>query len=320
MKTLLTLFLLSLTTSVTVKGAIVGPVDEYPQIKTVNGTVYTKVKVVKASPLEIRIMHEGGVASIPLSQLPAEVRANYGEANPAAEANMARERRQADSEASKQGRQQREAVHFSRVTGLSYDECLRAVEVRDWAESHAEGGLVDGVRHTKAEIDEQMARAMAVLNTRPGDAEREAQQAARDAEAIARVKAMDRAEAAAAASRPPEEKAAAVGFVPGVLEIVSAKYSLRGNQPRNVKNRLTKMITEGHITAPVSMRVSDALSDAARNQGDITGTTALLITEDIIAATTTQQTGNANVLTVVYTFNGKTHSKWVAEGEMLVLP
>ncbi len=320
MKTFLKLFLLSVAAIAPAKAAIIGPVDEYPELKTLGGKVYTKVKVIKASPLEIRIMHDGGMASIPLSQLTPEVRANYGEANPAAEANMAKERQQADSEASKQGRQQREAVHFSRVTGLSYDECLRAVEVRDWAESNPNGGMEGDIHYSKAKVAKQLALAMDVLNTRPGDAERAAQQAVWDAESIARAKAMEASENAAAASRTPEEKAAAENFVPGVLEIVSAKYTLQGNQPRNVKNRLRKMVSEGHIDSPVAVRVTDALSDAAINQGNSVTSATVVITDDLIAAAVTQEQRAANMLNVVYIFNGQTYSKWVREGDMLVLP
>lgn len=108
------------------------------------------------------------------------------------------------------------------------------------------------------------------------------------------------------------------GFVPGKIVIVSAKYSLDGNQPRNVKNNLQKLIPQTIITEPVQIIVTDALSTAAQDQGNQSQGT-VVITRGMVLGVVTAAPAK-NVLTVEYLFNGKSFTKQVPEGEKLVLP
>lgn len=112
--------------------------------------------------------------------------------------------------------------------------------------------------------------------------------------------------------------AALNGFVPGKIVLLSAKYSLDGNQPRNVKNNLQKLIPQSIITEPVQILVTDALSTAAQDQGN-QGQAAVLITHGMVIGVLTGAPSK-NVLTVEYLFNGKSFTKQVPEGEKLVLP
>jgi hypothetical protein len=106
-------------------------------------------------------------------------------------------------------------------------------------------------------------------------------------------------------------------FQPGQILLISAKYTVEGNQPRNVKNRLDKLIPKGVITEPVSIMVTDALSSMAETQGNvITG----IITDTAGGAVVQLQKPRKNILTVQYSFNGQTRMKQVPEGEYLVLP
>ncbi|MCX6848046.1 MAG: hypothetical protein NTY98_03915 [Verrucomicrobia bacterium] len=108
------------------------------------------------------------------------------------------------------------------------------------------------------------------------------------------------------------------GFVPGKIVLVSAKYSLDGNPPRNVKNALQKLIPQTIVTEPVQIIVTDALSSAAQDQGNQTQGT-VIITPDM-RVNVVIRTPTKNVLTVEYLFNGKSFTKQVPEGEKLVLP
>lgn len=104
-----------------------------------------------------------------------------------------------------------------------------------------------------------------------------------------------------------------VAVTPGTIELVSAKYTLMGNQPRNVKNKLAKLIPAGVIDKSVSILVSDTLSTAAAAQGNSSvvpmgGRTYLY-----------QQTPR-NILTVEYLFNGESRVKQAMEGTYLTLP
>lgn len=107
---------------------------------------------------------------------------------------------------------------------------------------------------------------------------------------------------------------AASTFTPGQIVLISAKYTLQGNQPRNVKNRLTKLIPEGTINQPVEILVTDDLSSAASIQGNTVtvrngGSGGIVVT------------GTArNILTVEYSFNGQIRKKQAAEGTYLTLP
>lgn len=67
--------------------------------------------------------------------------------------------------------------------------------------------------------------------------------------------------------RLPTLQATVEGFTPGQLVILSAKYTLSGNQPRNVKSRLEKYLPDkGLLTAPLKFLVTDDLSTTAGNQ------------------------------------------------------
>lgn len=107
---------------------------------------------------------------------------------------------------------------------------------------------------------------------------------------------------------------AASAFTPGQIVLISAKYTLQGNQPRNVKNRLTKLIPAGTINQPVEILVTDDLSSAASIQGNTVtvrngGSGGIVVT------------GTArNILTVEYSFNGEVRKKQAAEGTYLTLP
>lgn len=106
------------------------------------------------------------------------------------------------------------------------------------------------------------------------------------------------------------------GFTPGQIVLISAKYTVVGNQPRNVKNRLSKLIPTGIITEPVSIQVTDELSSMASNQGN-TDTSVIFNGDNTIVTTTATP---RNVLTVEYSFNGQVRKKQALEGSFLALP
>lgn len=108
-----------------------------------------------------------------------------------------------------------------------------------------------------------------------------------------------------------EARAEAV-FVPGKIVLISARYTLEGNQPRNVKLKLSKLIPE-LVTEPVEIMVSDDLSRATANQGNL-----LKGTVDSQGNVTLVE--HKNVLTVEYSFNGTVRKKQAVEGSILVLP
>lgn len=115
------------------------------------------------------------------------------------------------------------------------------------------------------------------------------------------------------------------GFTPGVIELISARYTLQNDQPRNVKNRLAKLIPKGTLTAPVTVQVTEALSDAALDGGNVTrGAAAVATTKKngviIGVAEEVVQAPQPNMLTVEYTYNGQRLKKQAAEGTLLVLP
>lgn len=99
---------------------------------------------------------------------------------------------------------------------------------------------------------------------------------------------------------------------PGAIELVSAKYTLMGNQPRNVKTKLAKLIPEGVIDKTVNVLVTDELSTAAAAQGNYT---VIYSTQRRIV-----QEHPKNILTVEYIFNGQTHTRQVMEDTYLTLP
>lgn len=110
--------------------------------------------------------------------------------------------------------------------------------------------------------------------------------------------------------------ATASGFTPGTIVLISAKYTVQGNQPRNVKNRLSKLIPEGVVTEPISIQVTDELSSLAAGQGNTN--TEVVVNGNTTIVTTTE--APRNVLTVEYSFNGQVRRKQAIEGSVLVLP
>lgn len=110
------------------------------------------------------------------------------------------------------------------------------------------------------------------------------------------------------------------GFVPGKLVVLSARYSLSGNQSRNVKSKVEKMIPPGDITRPVEILVSDQLSHAAQNEPTaVTQGVAVITPEVVVVGEQTKVTGR-NVLTVEYLFNNQRLTKQAFEGTTMVLP
>ncbi len=127
-------------------------------------------------------------------------------------------------------------------------------------------------------------------------------------------------------------KPTVAGFKPGQLVILSAKYSLEGNQPRNVKTRLQKYLPEnGMLTEPLVFTITDDLSTAAGNQKTIviSGQTSAFVIQDprrprntvvITQTPTTAVQTSPNVLVVEYSFNGKKGRKVGTEGKTMTLP
>lgn len=133
--------------------------------------------------------------------------------------------------------------------------------------------------------------------------------------------------------RLPSLQATVKGFKPGQLVILSAKYTLAGNQPRNVKSRLEKYLPDkGLLTAPLKFLVTDDLSTAAGNQQFIVipgQATQVVITsgrngqEQVFVQSGTPSTviqTAPNVLFVEYSFAGKKYRKVAYEGAEMVLP
>ncbi len=109
------------------------------------------------------------------------------------------------------------------------------------------------------------------------------------------------------------EPPALVAVTPGTIEILSAKYTLMGNQPRNVKTKLLKLIPAGVIDKSVNVLVSDALSTAASSQGNMSYVRTS-------TSTYTLQEHPKNILTVEYLFNGESRTKQAVEGTYMTLP
>ncbi len=296
----------------------------FAELTTLDGKTYKQVKVVKVLPVEIRIMHADGFATIPLSALPPEIRANYGVADVNAEALAAEQKKQGNLEAAALTRQAKEAQQFAELTQQPLALCRQAVVVRDWCLAHPAGGDLMGVILDAAGRNNQLAMAMQILNTRP-----------EVAAATPPPTTMPPAEGVPPATVPPTTAppagaampagAAIPGFTPGVIELISARYTLQNDQPRNVKNRLAKLIPKGTITAPVTVQVSDALSDAALDEGNVTRGAAAVATTTkngvtIGVAEVAVQGPQPNMLTVEYMFNGQRLKKQALEGTLLVLP
>lgn len=112
--------------------------------------------------------------------------------------------------------------------------------------------------------------------------------------------------------------ASSTSFKPGQIVLLSAKYTVEGNQPRNVKNRLAKLVPQGVVTEPVSIQVTDELSSLAATQGVTTTGTVTSVNSN--TAIVTLNEAKKNVLTVEYSFNGQVRRKQALEGSILVLP
>lgn len=133
--------------------------------------------------------------------------------------------------------------------------------------------------------------------------------------------------------RLPSLQATVKGFTPGQLVILSARYTLAGNQPRNVKSRLEKYLPDkGLLTAPLKFIVTDDLSTAAGNQQFIIipgQATQVVVTSGRNGQkrvfvqpgtpSTVIQTA-PNVLSVEYSFAGKKYQKVAYEGSEMILP
>jgi hypothetical protein len=298
----------------------VNAADVYPQLNTLDGKTYLQVKVMKVSPAEIRIMHSDGFATIALSSLPPEVRLKYGQADPAAEARLEQERKQGNAQAAMLQRQEREALQLVEVTGQSLPTLKQAISTRDWCQANPNGGTFNGVAVSPTGRATLLAQAMDVLSARR----------------VVVVETPPAPMAAPAAGGvppggvPPAAQGAAPvvvnnGFVPGTIQLISARYSLPNDAARNVKNRFAKLVPSGVINAPVSILVTDQLSDAALDQGNFTTATgaAVAVTDGTTTAGVAQvvvQEQGRNMLTVEYLYNGQKYKKQAVEGSYIVLP
>ncbi|HYF38013.1 MAG TPA: hypothetical protein VD994_22110 [Prosthecobacter sp.] len=120
-------------------------------------------------------------------------------------------------------------------------------------------------------------------------------------------------EAAKAEAARAAEAAARAAFQPGgQLTILSAKYSLSGNAPRNVKNKIDKLIPTAPLTAPVRILVTDQLHRSAANEPEAIVYTGRTSTNVVHL--------RKNVLTVVYEYNGQKLTKEAEEGTAMFLP
>jgi hypothetical protein len=128
----------------------------------------------------------------------------------------------------------------------------------------------------------------------------------------------------------PSLQATKPGFKTGQLVILSAWYSLHGNAPRNVKNRLkTYLPDKGMLTAPLSFPVTDDLSTAAANAQFIVvpgvSTQVVIATRKGAVVVQTQTAGQVvatspNRLVVEYEYLGKRYRKVGVEGKEMTLP
>ncbi len=297
--------------------------DQFTELNTLDGKAFKQVKVMKKSPTEIRIMHADGFATIPLSALPPEVRSKYGEANPEAEQAAAMQRKAEGFAAAVYQRQEKEAIRAAELSHQSIEVCRLAIVLRDWCMANPTGGIMDGQNLDQKARDEHLTEAIAILSRRPSANETVAMTPT-GAYPVGVSTFTPGIPATPATNAAPT--GAVSGFQPGIIELVSARYTLPGNQPRNVKNRLSKFIPATVISAPISILVSDTLSDAAKAQKDITtsvgigaaATDANGIT--IGVAVVQSQTTEKNLLTVEYIYNGVRHKKQALEGTQLVLP
>lgn len=292
--------------------------EEFPELKTLDGKTYRQAKVTKSTPVEIKVIHADGFATIPLSQLPPEIRARFGEANPEAEAAAEMQRKSGNRTAATLRNQEIEALRIAELSKQPIALCRQAIATRDWCLANPAGGTFGAKMLDQKARDASLEEAMQILSKRPATSEAMAIQTS-----VQQGGSNFGTSAAAGATVP-------VTFQPGVIELISARYTLPGNQPRNVKNRLQKLIPSSVISAPVSIFVSDELSDAAKAQGTVTTAVGVGVgvssTDDqgntvgVGVAVAQAQTTPKNILTVEYMFNGQKLRKQAAEGTQLVLP
>jgi len=286
--------------------------DVIPELTTLDGKTYKQVKVMKVLPVEIRIMHADGFATVPLSTLPPEIRANYGAADANAEAMYAAQKKQDNMAAAGRARQEKEALQIAEISHQPLAVVRQAIEMRDWCLANPQGGIGQGgVTLDATARNAQLEQAMQTLSSRPMNA------------AATPPPAMPPAVGAPPVTTTPVVVGAA--FTPGVIELISARYTLKNDQPRNVKNRLAKMIPKGTITAPVTFQVTDALSDAALDESNVTtavgaGVSATQNGVTIGVAELVVQGPQRNMLMVEYMYNGQRLKKQALEGSYLVLP
>lgn len=291
--------------------------DVYPILTTISGHTYKQVKVMKVAPAEIRIMHADGFATIALSDLPPFVRNKYGLADPAAEAAQAQQRKMGNAQAAMIQRQEREAVQMMEMTGLPLEVVKQAIITRDWCLANPSGGMVNGGMVPADSRNQMLAQATEILNTRrPMPVVEAAPPPAPMPGTVA---------GAPPVAGSPAPAVAVPGFVPGVIQVLSARYSLPNEQARNVKNRFVKLVPSGTIYAPVSIQVTDQLSDAALDQGNYTTASGVGVTVTngnvtAGAAAMVIQEQNRNTLTVDYMYNGRRYRKQAVEGSYMVLP
>lgn len=317
--------------------------DQFPELTTLDGKVFKQVKVMKKSSTEIRIMHADGFATILLSALPPEVRVKYGEANPEAEQAAAMQRKAENQTVAVFQRQEKEAIRAAELSHQSIEVCRQAIVLRDWCLANAVGGMMNGQNLDQKARDTNLAEALAVLARRPSSNEVVMTPPGGANPPGGTNSALDTPQTSTTSGAPTISFGA---FQPGIIELVSARYTLPGNQPRNVKNRLQKLIPNTVISAPVSILVSDELSDAAKAQGTVTtsvgiGVAATSAQATTIGTTTPQgnsasitqvngvtvgvaavqsQTTQKNILTVEYIYNGVRLKKQALEGTQMVLP
>lgn len=293
-------------------------VEEFPELKTLDGKTYRQAKVTKSTSVEIKVIHADGFATIPLSQLPPEIRARFGEANPEAEAAAEMQRKSGNRNAATIRNQEIEALRISELSKQPIELCRQAIATRDWCLRNPAGGVFGAQTLDQKARDASLEEAIQILSKRP-----EASQPM----AIQTSVPQGSNNVGTSATG---ETAIPITFQPGVIELISARYTLPGNQPRNVKNRLQKLIPSSVISAPVSIFVSDELSDAAKAQGTVTTAVGVGVgvstTDDqgttvgVGVAVAQAQTTPKNILTVEYIFNGQKLRKQAAEGTQLILP
>ena len=75
--------------------------EKIPELKTASGKTYQDVRITKVTPSEISIIHESGVARIPLKDLPEDLKTKFGYDPAKAEAHAAA-RTQAEAQSEKQ--------------------------------------------------------------------------------------------------------------------------------------------------------------------------------------------------------------------------